>query len=215
MKNHPSSLNLKSDLETCFIPSQVPSKHLMLVLHGLGDSIEGYFSFPKWLEVDNLNYLLVNAPNPHVIGYSWFDMESFTEEEFQRSHGLLSDLIDELSSSWEHHKLLLFGFSQGGFMALKQAFQAQKVFAKVFAISTYFRDMDFAPENLSPVAQQQKLFITHGLFDEVLPLKKTEDNVKKLQDLGFHLDWKVYSKSHTIDMKKELLDLRRAIKDVL
>ena len=36
----------------------------MIVLHGLGDSMEGYRWLPEALQLPWLNYLLVNAPDP-------------------------------------------------------------------------------------------------------------------------------------------------------
>jgi phospholipase/carboxylesterase len=47
-----------------FIPAAAKnSGRLMIVLHGLGDSIEGYRWLPPALDLAGLNYLLVNAPD--------------------------------------------------------------------------------------------------------------------------------------------------------
>ncbi len=45
----------------------------MVMLHGLGDSIEGYRWFPEAMGLPGMNYLLVNAPDEYYGGYSWFD----------------------------------------------------------------------------------------------------------------------------------------------
>ena len=49
------------------------SRRLMVMLHGLGDSIEGYRWLPEALDLPWLNFLLVNAPDEYFGGYSWFD----------------------------------------------------------------------------------------------------------------------------------------------
>ena len=49
------------------------TRRLMVMLHGLGDSIEGYRWLPEAMALPWLNYLLVNAPDDYYGGYSWFD----------------------------------------------------------------------------------------------------------------------------------------------
>jgi len=49
------------------------SRRLMIVLHGLGDSMEGFRWLPSALGLPWLNYLLVNAPDPYFGGWAWYD----------------------------------------------------------------------------------------------------------------------------------------------
>jgi len=61
-------------LHSELIRSQDPkSKRLLIMLHGLGDSIAGYGWMPEALNLPWLNYLLVNAPDSYYGGYSWYD----------------------------------------------------------------------------------------------------------------------------------------------
>ena len=50
------------------------SRKLMILLHGLGDSLEGWRWFPEAMNLPWLNYLLVNAPDDYFGGFSWFDL---------------------------------------------------------------------------------------------------------------------------------------------
>ena len=53
-------------LDTELIPAaEADSKWLMMVLHGLGDSMEGYRWLPRALNNPRLNTLLVNAPDDY------------------------------------------------------------------------------------------------------------------------------------------------------
>ena len=61
-------------LEHRFIPAAQPSRRLMVVLHGLGDSMAGFFWLPGTLALPSMNYLLVNAPHPYFTGYAWYDI---------------------------------------------------------------------------------------------------------------------------------------------
>ena len=67
---NPKQTKLHSEL----IPAPDPhSRRLMVMMHGLGDSIEGYRWLPEALRLPWMNYLLVNAPDEYYGGYSWFD----------------------------------------------------------------------------------------------------------------------------------------------
>jgi len=64
-------------LETELIPAtQEIEPRLMIVLHGLGDSMEGYRWLPEAMRLPWLSYLLVNAPDPYYTGFSWYDFEN-------------------------------------------------------------------------------------------------------------------------------------------
>ncbi len=56
-------------LQSQFVPArQAPSNRLVVMLHGLGDSMEGYQWLPDGLGLPWLNYLFVNAPDPYYGG---------------------------------------------------------------------------------------------------------------------------------------------------
>ena len=62
-------------LDTEFIQArQDAGPRLMIVLHGLGDSMEGYRWLPEAMQLPWLNYLLVNAPDPYYGGFAWYDI---------------------------------------------------------------------------------------------------------------------------------------------
>jgi predicted esterase len=61
-------------LQTELIPAKNPdSRDLLIALHGLGDSMEGYRWIPHMLSTPNLNVLLVNAPDAYYGGFSWYE----------------------------------------------------------------------------------------------------------------------------------------------
>jgi len=53
-------------LHTELIPATTDTeRRLMIVLHGLGDSMDGYRWLRRAMGLPGLNYLLVNAPDPY------------------------------------------------------------------------------------------------------------------------------------------------------
>jgi phospholipase/carboxylesterase len=70
------------------------SRRLMVVLHGLGDSMEGYRWMPPAMGLPWMNYLLVNAPDHYYGGFSWYDFTGDAAAGVRRSRRLLIDLLE-------------------------------------------------------------------------------------------------------------------------
>jgi len=84
-------------LHTELIPAaDKNSRRLMVMLHGLGDSIEGYRWLPEALKLPWLNFLLVNAPDEYYGGFSWFDYPGDVLPGVVRSRKWLNTLLDDL-----------------------------------------------------------------------------------------------------------------------
>src|SRR5690349_11364441 len=96
------------------------SKRLFIMLHGLGDSIQGYRWFPGAMNLPWLNYLLVNAPDEYYGGYSWFDYQGEIVPGVERSRKALIELLDaQRSAGFPSEQTILGGFSQGCLMSIE------------------------------------------------------------------------------------------------
>src|SRR5467141_2360437 len=129
------SLMLKSEL----IPSAAKGSHrLMIMLHGLGDSMEGYRWLPEALNLPWLNYLLVNAPEEYYGGYSWFDFAGNIVPGVTRSRELLFELLDEQREKGvPTEQTMLGGFSQGCLMSVEVGLRYPRRLAGIVGISGY------------------------------------------------------------------------------
>src|SRR5689334_5325836 len=88
------------------------SRRLLVMMHGLGDSIEGYRWLPPSLDLPWLNYLLVNAPDDYYGGFAWFDFEGDWAPGIVRSRKLVFELLDSLPArGFASEDTLLGGFS--------------------------------------------------------------------------------------------------------
>src|ERR1017187_9297757 len=122
------------------------SQRLMVVLHGLGDSLDGWRWFPEALNLPWLNYLLVNAPDDYYGGYSWFDLGNDIMPGVQRSRKLLSGLLDNLRArGFPAEQITLGGFSQGCLMAVDVGLRYPNRLAGIVGISGWI----FEPEKLA------------------------------------------------------------------
>lgn len=187
---------------------QADSKRLMVVLHGLGDSMAGYFWMPQVLRLQWLNYLLVNAPDPYYGGYSWYDIvmtgpassdHAASEPGVRRSIQLLSGLLDaQRDLGFATQQTILCGFSQGCLMTLETGLRYPHRFAGLIGLSGYVLDPQRLLSELAPVAKEQRLLVTHGRRDPLIPFADVKRQVEVLKAGGLQIEWHEMNKPHTI-----------------
>jgi predicted esterase len=196
-------------LETKLIHAeQHDSKRLMIVLHGLGDSMAGYAWVPQVMRLPWLNYLLVNAPDPYFGGYSWYDYAGEAESSVRRSIKLLSGLIDaQRQLGYPTEQTILFGFSQGCLMTLETGLRYSHRFAGLIGLSGYVLDPNALLHEILPVAKEQRVLVTHGRQDPLIPLHNVKRQMEQLRAGGIQIEWHEFDKPHTI--VEEEIDLMR------
>jgi phospholipase/carboxylesterase len=191
------------------------SKKFLVVLHGRGDSLDGFRWLPEALGLE-INYLLVNAPDPYYTGYSWYGLPPNQKPGVDRSRLLLEQLFCELETQGvASSDVALLGFSQGCLMALEWGARTPKQLAGFVGISGYCLDPDAIIAEQSPASQQTRWLITHGHQDSVLDFTRTEQQMLTLKNAGWPLEFKGFAKDHTIDDQSELPLLRAFIKSTL
>jgi phospholipase/carboxylesterase len=197
-------------LETEFFPAmQTGSRRLMVMLHGLGDSTAGFRWLPEALDLPWMNYLLVNAPDPYYGGYSWFDFAGDMEPGVRHSRKLLFEVLDEQrQKGFSTEETVLGGFSQGCLMTIDVGLRYPHRFAGLVGISGYVFEPEQTLEELSPVARQQRLLITHGLYDPIVPFAVTREQINVLKGGRLNISWHEFPKAHTIAGEPELEVIR-------
>lgn len=214
-------------LSHLFIPAQSKeSKKLLIVLHGLGDSLQGYSWMPEIFDFPDLNFLFLNAPNEYYEGYSWYQVqegwlkdETLSQEEkasVQNSREKLFNLVDEvIANGFVENQIAWFGFSQGCVMSLEVALKNPKVFAGFCGVSGYLFNQKQALQELNPSAFKQNILLTHGLTDDVVPIYKMREDSKILKDKGLQIQYKEFNKTHTIDPYNELPLIKDWLQEIL
>lgn len=201
-------------LRSEFIPAaQKNSRRLFVVLHGLGDSAEGWRWLPGALDLPWLNYLLVNAPDEYYGGYSWFDYPGNIAPGVHRSRQLLFDLLDDLrAKGFPADQITLGGFSQGCLMSIETGLRYPHKLAGIVGISGWVFEIENLLRDLTPVARSQRLIITHGHYDPILPFADVQAQVRKLKAAGLNVAWHEFPKEHTVHGVEEILVLREFVK---
>jgi len=193
-----------------FIPAaEKNSRRLFVVLHGLGDSIEGWRWLPGALDLPEMNYLLVNAPDKYYGGWSWFDYPGDIAPGIHRSRKLLFELLDDLlTKNFPANQVTLGGFSQGCLMSIETGLRYPHRLAGIVGISGWVFEVENLLRDLTPVAKSQRLIITHGHFDPILPFAEVRKQVLQLKSAGLNVAWHEFPKEHTVHGAEEITVLR-------
>jgi phospholipase/carboxylesterase len=198
-----------------YVPARSPGprERVMVVFHGLGDTLHGFTWLPGEMRLDALSYLLVNAPDDYFGGYSWFDFSGGPDlgpaaAGIRRSRGLIRGLLGELKAQGvAAADTFLFGFSQGCLMALDAGLLHAERLGGVVGVSGWLAFAEEYPAAFSPAAREQAFLVTHGLRDPLLPFRATETQCAFLKAQGIDLDFRAYDKEHTM-LPEEVADIR-------
>jgi phospholipase/carboxylesterase len=189
------------------------SRRLMIMLHGLGDSIEGYRWLPEAMDLAWMNYLLVNAPDDYYGGFAWFDFGGDIVPGVRRSRQLLFELLEAMrEKGFPAEQTTFGGFSQGALMSIEVGLRYPHRLAGVVAISGYVCEPEELVQELSPVAFQQRQLVTHGTLDPLIPFAEVREQVNILKAAGLHIEWHEFVKAHTIAGEDELDVIRKFVR---
>ena len=200
-------------LSHIWLPAVQPTKKLMVVLHGLGDSNEGFLWLQDALTIDSLDYLLLNAPTPYYTGFSWYDLPPNQAPGIASSRKVLTEVFTQLEQQgYPPHRTFLFGFSQGCLMTLEFGARYRKRLAGYIGISGYSTDPEALLREMNPEVNHGDWLITHGTDDEVLPVTVTRAQIRFFNERGFKIEYREYMKPHTIDERRELPQIREFVR---
>ena len=201
-------------LETEFVRAlKKDSRRLMVMLHGLGDSLAGFRWLPEALDLASMNYLLVNAPDEYYGGYSWFDFGDDIAPGVMRSRGMLFELLDaQRDEGFPTEQTTFGGFSQGCLMSVEVGLRYPYRFAGIVGVSGYVCNPEKLVKEMSPVARQQRLLITHGTQDPMLRFAEAQKQFAILKAAGVNLEFHAFAKAHTIAGEEELDVIRKFVR---
>jgi phospholipase/carboxylesterase len=197
-------------LKTEFYPADdKSSKRLMIALHGLGDSAAGWRWLPRAMRLNWMNYLLVNAPDEYFGGYSWYDYQSNEQAGVLRSRKMIFELLDaQRTAGFPTDQTVLSGFSQGCLMTIDVGVRYPHRFAGLVGISGYVHSLEETIREFSPIAKEQRILVTHGFQDPIIPFDLSKAQFQKLKEAGLNLEWREFFKAHNLAGEPELKVIR-------
>ena len=196
--------------ESSFLPYEKPSK-LIFMLHGYGDTAENFIHIADAIKYPELkaNYIALDGsssiPN-YPIGKRWFDLYpngiyiteagikeiAITRLEVSNTLVLIKNSIKKTKNLYNlsFKDCFLLGFSQGGMITFEFGNYFKEVLGGLAILSgRVMPQQDILNENLLDTP----IFISHGVLDEVIPIRAFEKSCKYLKKN------KIKYESHRID----------------
>ncbi len=133
--------------------------------------------------------------------YDIFQLGGGPEDEagIRASERLLQGLIaKELERGITPARIVLAGFSQGGAIALQTALRYPERLAGLLALSTYLPLASRLESERGKANQDLPIFMAHGRFDDIIPLDRAQASRKRLEALGYAVEWHEYPMPHSV-----------------
>ena len=160
---------MKYDINHEFVSiSSQTSNHRIILIHGWGADADDLLKFGEEIRDEiNLDFEIISlrAPGLHPSGQGrqWYGLYP---HDWNRAEVEVNKLIGTLKKFDTDHislkKTILLGFSQGAAMAIDAGFKLD--FGLIVACSGY------PHPNWNPGEEFPPLIISHGLFDDVVPI---------------------------------------------
>jgi phospholipase/carboxylesterase len=179
---------------------------LLLLLHGIGSNEEDLFGLAPYLDE---RFLVVSARAPVALeygGYGWFRIE-FTPrgmaadvEQAKQSLGMLPGFIDGLVETYgaDGRRVYLAGFSQGAMMSLALLLTRPEKVAGVVAMSGRLPRQVLEQEPDTSALAGKPVLVTHGLYDQMLPVENGRAARDYLGALPVELTYREYPMGHEV-----------------
>lgn len=196
----------------------------VLWLHGLGADGHDFEPIVPELRLPRpVRFVFPHAPvRPVTINQgmrmrAWYDIFQFgggpeDDAGVRASQKLLEELIRQQPVPAE--RIVLAGFSQGGAIALQTALRYPERLAGVMALSTYLPLNATLAAERSPANQELPIFMAHGHYDDIIPLRRAEQSKEVLEKLGYKVEWKAYPMPHSV-CPEEIGDIARFLLRIL
>jgi len=200
---------------------------ILIWLHGLGDSAEGYSDFfasenrpiPKRMKV-----ILLTAPNAPVTVNggmsmpSWFDIKDMTkfsvcENEANRNALKVNKIVENEAKNVndDYSKIFIGGFSQGASLSLMVALSFKNILGGVVSCSGFL----FPTIELTDDKKNVPIFAYHGTSDQVIGEFLANQSYKRLVDRKFNFQYKTSRQGHEIsndELKEMKIFLEKNVK---
>ena len=212
-------------------PEEGPATHTMILLHGLGAdghdlaSLAGEWSLPEGVR---LRTVLPHAPqraitiNGGMLMPAWYDIAVLDlmqrrqdVQGIKASAAAVTALIArEVARGIPEERIVLAGFSQGGAMALYTGLRHPRRLGAIIAMSSYLIMAEELAAERSDANRATPVFIAHGEYDPMVPLRGGELARDQLAGAGQPVEFHVYPMEHQICMP-ELVDISQFLARVL
>jgi phospholipase/carboxylesterase len=191
-------------------------------LHGLGaDGHDFEPIVPELTLPKPVRFVFPHAPvRPVTINNgmrmrAWYDIFQFGGgAEDEAGIRASQKAVEQIMQAEKGKKIVLAGFSQGGAIVLQTALRQPQRLAGVMALSTYLPLAGTLEAERHKANHDLPIFMAHGQYDDIIPLKRAEASRDALTRLGYKVEWHAYPMPHSV-CAPEIADISRYLGSIL
>ncbi len=195
-------------LYTAHVPGGEGPFPTILLLHGWGASAHDLIGLAPILHAGQAIVLCPQGPvalqtGPNMQGYGWFPLSQGRPPDptaIRMAQGLIEIFIDDACERYpvDRSKLVLAGFSQGGFMAYQIALSDPARYAGLLALSSWLPSE--LAEQITPQPAHAALptLVIHGSKDPMIPIERAYASRDALLRLKVPTVFREYEMGHEI-----------------
>lgn len=184
---------------------------LVVALHGWGDQAESFAALAEDLDLPVRTVVARGRQQGGRRGRGWFPRPDPTKEDLAAATGDLAKLLSQLRVTYPNSpKPILYGFSQGGMLALELLARDPSCCRAVAALSARLigNDVKRAGTNAT------ELLLTMGKRDQVVPAAATRSTGDLMRSMGHRVQYFEFDGRHRIPADARA-KLRAFLKGVL
>jgi len=217
-------------LTTVEIEPGVPARASVIWMHGLGADARDFEPIVPELRLPaelGIRFVFPNAPirpvtvNGGMRMRAWYDVLSMDLPRQEDPDGVyasergICDLLErEKKRGIPAERTVLAGFSQGGAMALHTGLRYPDRLAGILALSCYIPLASKLNGERRTANQQTPIFMAHGDYDAVIPMRYGQQGAESLENLGYRVEWQDYGMGHEVCWE-EIRDIAKWLERVL
>jgi phospholipase/carboxylesterase len=137
------------------------------------------------------------------------------EKGLRASQAAVNLLVErEIERGTPAARIVLAGFSQGGAMALQAGLRYPQRLAGLMVLSSYLPLAEQAAQEATAANAGIPIFMAHGTQDPVVPHAMGAESQRKLQQLGYPVEWHEYPMPHSVCLE-EIHDIAAWLRRIL
>ncbi len=183
----------------CFIRwSNKKNAPFLLGLHGRGSHPSKRFAAAK--AFGEFHHVLPVGPLEVEEGFAWYLKGPEMDAHVRHSRTLLLELLAAIAAEYPKAKRLVWGFSQGGLMALELQLATPDPLAAAVSMGGKLHRETAADPLAMAAAKGRKFLLVHGTEDELAPLQLSLDAKAALDHAGALVDLAELPIAHEIEV---------------
>jgi len=183
-------------------PAQSAERYpTVICLHGRGSNEQDLIGLAPYLD-ERLLWISPRAPLDLMGGYEWYRLLGIglpDQPTFDVALSTFDQFLSEALAAYpiDPRQLYLLGFSQGSMLSYSYALTQPARLAGVVAQSGYI-PLNAGFTVNSAASKNKPYLITHGLYDEIIPVQWGREARDYLQQLGAQVTYHEYPMGHQV-----------------